>query len=93
MNKEDVVIAIAQETGLTKMKAETVLETFLRMISDTLVSGGKIQFAGFGTFECKKRAARVGRNPRTNIPVSIPERNVPVFKPSSILKIAVANGK
>ena len=61
------------------MSAEVALEAVLSIISDALVSGDKVQLVGFGTFESKERAARVGRNPRANIPVNIPAKRVPVF--------------
>lgn len=93
MNKEEMISALAQETGMTKVDSEVALEAVLRIISDALVSGDKVQFIGFGTFESKKRAARVGRNPRANVPVNIPAKRVPVFKPGSTLKAAVANSK
>lgn len=69
------------------MSAEVALEAVLSIISDALVSGDKVQLVGFGTFESKERAARVGRNPRANIPVNIPAKRVPVFKPGSIPEI------
>ena len=93
MNKEDMISALAQEAGMTKVSAEVALEAVLRIISDALVSGEKIQLVGFGTFESKERAARVGRNPKANTPVNIPAKRVPVFKPGSTLKLAVANSK
>ena len=93
MNKDGMVSALAQETGMTKVSAEIALEAVFNIISDALVSGDKVQLVGFGTFESKERAARVGRNPKANIPVSIPAKRVPVFKPGSILKSAVANSK
>ena len=67
------------------MSAEVALEAVLSIISDALVSGDKVQLVGFGTFESKERAA--------NIPVNIPAKRVPVFKPGSTLKSAVANSK
>lgn len=88
-----MISALAQETGMTKVNAEVALEAVLNIISDTLVSGDKVQIVGFGTFESKERAARVGRNPRANVPVNIPAKRVPVFKPGSTLKSAVANSK
>ena len=88
-----MISALAQETGMTKVNAEVALEAVLNIISDTLVSGDKVQIVGFGTFESKERAARVGRNPRANVPVHIPARRVPVFKPGTVLKAAVANSK
>ena len=83
-----MISALAQEAGMTKVSAEVALEAVLSIISDALVSGDKVQLVGFGTFESKERAARVGR-----IPVNIPAKRVPVFKPGSTLKSAVANSK
>lgn len=93
MNKEEMTCALAQETGMTKVSAEAALDAVLRIISDVLVSGDKIQLVGFGTFEVKERASRIGRNPRANVPVKIPAKRVPVFKPGKVLKSAVAGGK
>lgn len=93
MNKEEMTCALAQETGMTKASAEAALDAVLRIISDALVSGDKIQLVGFGTFEVKERAPRIGRNPRANVPVKIPAKRVPVFKPGKVLKSAVAGGK
>lgn len=93
MNKEEMTCALAQETGMTKVSAEAALDAVLRIISDVLVSGDKIQLVGFGTFEVKERAPRIGRNPRANVPVKIPAKRVPVFKPGKVLKSAIAGGK
>ena len=93
MNKEEMTCALAQETWMTKVSAEAALDAVLRIISDVLVSGDKIQLVGFGTFEVKERAPRIGRNPRANVPVKIPAKRVPVFKPGKVLKSAVAGGK
>lgn len=88
-----MVSELAQRAGMTKVSAEVALEAVISIISDALVSGDKVQLVGFGTFERKERAARVGRNPRANISVNIPAKRVPVFKPGSTLKSAVANSK
>ena len=88
-----MVSELAQRAGMTKVSAEVALEAVISIISDALVSGDKVQLVGFGTFESKERAARVGRNPRANIPVNIPAKRVPVFKPGSTLKSAVANSE
>ena len=59
-----MVSELAQRAGMTKVSAEVALEAVISIISDALVSGDKVQLVGFGTFESKERAARVGRNPR-----------------------------
>ena len=89
MNKEDMVSALALKTGFTKKDSEAMLEAVFGILSEALVSGDKVQIMGFGTFEVKERAPRVGRNPKANVPVHIPAKRVPVFKPGKILKSSV----
>ena len=59
-------------------------------ITAALKDGDKVQLVGFGSFEVKKRAARVGRNPKTKESIEIPASVVPVFKAGKALKDAVA---
>lgn len=89
MNKEEMVNALSYKTGFTKKDSETVLDAVFQIISDSLVSGDKIQIVGFGTFEVKERAPRVGRNPKANLPVPIPAKRVPYFTPGKVLKSLV----
>ena len=91
MNKEGLVSALSKKTGLPKISSEHVLNVLSEIITDALVSGDKVQLVGFGTFEVKSRAARTGRNPKANLPVRIPARKAPVFKPGVTLKSAVEN--
>lgn len=93
MIKEEMVIAVAQEVGCRQSVVSEVIDSLLRNITDELSKGNKVQFVGFGSFEPKQRAERVGRNPHTNEPVPIPSRIVPSFKPGARLKSAVARGK
>lgn len=86
MNKDEIVSILAQKTGLTKRDSEYALDTVFQIITDALADGRKVQVAGFGTFEVKERAPRMGRNPKANLPVPIPARLAPCFKPSKVLK-------
>ncbi len=89
MNKEDMANILAQKARLTKKDAETTLGTVFNIITEALASGTKVQIVGFGAFDVKSRAPRVGRNPKANLPVEIPARKMPVFKPGKSLKEAV----
>ncbi|HDR04949.1 MAG TPA: integration host factor subunit beta [Candidatus Marinimicrobia bacterium] len=89
MTKADIVAIIADATGLTKVETETVIDGFLSSVSAALVQGHRIDFRGFGSFSVKFRRAKVARNPGTGATVPLPERYVPVFKPSKILREAV----
>ena len=62
----------------------------MEAISEALAQGDKIQLIGFGSFEVKERAARVGRNPKTKEEIKIPASKYPVFKAGKALKDRVA---
>ncbi len=80
MNKSELIAKMAEKSGLTKKDNEAVLKAFIESVEETLESGEKVQLVGFGTFETRERAARVGRNPRTKEEIQIPASKVPVFK-------------
>jgi DNA-binding protein HU-beta len=80
VNKSELITGIAEKSKLTKKDAEAALKGFIESVEETLEKGEKVQLVGFGTFEVRKRAARIGRNPRTKEEINIPESTVPVFK-------------
>ena len=90
MNKAELISAVAEQAGLSKKDTEAVIVATLDTITAALKDGEKVQLVGFGSFEVKKRAARVGRNPQTKEAVEIPASVVPVFKAGKALKDAVA---
>ncbi|MGM9624668.1 MAG: HU family DNA-binding protein [Eubacteriales bacterium] len=89
MNKSQVIDAVAQKTGMKKKDTEAVVNAFLSTIEEALVSGEKVQLVGFGTFETKERAARVGRNPATKEAIEIPASKHPAFTAGKALKETV----
>lgn len=90
MNKAELINAVASSADVSKKDAEAVVTAALDAITAALQGGDKVQLVGFGSFEVKKRAERIGRNPRTKEPVTIPASKVPVFKAGKALKDAVA---
>ena len=88
MNKAELINAAAEKAGLSKKDTESALNAALDVIAAALADSDKIQLVGFGSFEVKSRAARIGRNPKEEI--TIPASKVPVFKPGKALKDAVA---
>ena len=90
MNKAELVAKVAEKSALSKKDSEKAVNAALEAISDELAAGGKVQLVGFGSFETKKRDARVGRNPRTKEEIKIPASRVPSFKAGKALKDAVA---
>ena len=90
MNKAELISAVAAAAEVSKKDAEAVIVATLDTITAALKEGEKVQLVGFGSFEVKKRAARIGRNPKTKESIEIPASRVPVFKPGKALKDAVA---
>lgn len=86
MNKAELITSMAEKSELTKKDAEKALKAFMESVQDSLGKGEKVQLVGFGTYEVKARAARVGRNPKTREEIQIPASKVPVFKAGKDLK-------
>ena len=89
MNKTQLLDAIVAKTGMKKKDAEAVLAATLESITDALAAGDKVQISGFGSFDVKTRAARTGRNPKTQEPITIEASKYPAFSASKTLKDAV----
>ena len=90
MNKTELVAAMAEEAGLSKKDTETAVNAVFDVIAKALADGDKVQLVGFGSFEVRSRAARVGRNPKTKETIKIAASKVPTFKPGKAFKDAVA---
>ncbi len=90
MNKAELINAAAEKAGLSKKDTEAAINAAIDAITECLASGDKVQLVGFGVFEVKARAARIGRNPKTRETINIPASKVPVFKPGKGLKDAVS---
>ena len=86
MQKREFIDRISAKTGLMKKDSERIMDALFETLQEILSEGGRLMVNGFGTFETKERAARVGHNPRTGEAVEIPAATVPVFKPSQALK-------
>lgn len=81
INKKEIIKKIVSiHTKYTQKEIGEVLDTFLNIIMDEVASGNKVSIAGFGIFESKIRAARIGHIPITNEPIDLPEKKVPGFR-------------
>jgi DNA-binding protein HU-beta len=88
MNKAELVEAVQNALGkdVTKRAADEAVEAVLNSIAKGVKNDKKVQIIGFGTFEVKERAARMGRNPKTGEAMKIGESKSVSFKPSAALK-------
>ena len=89
MNKANLIDAVAQQADLSKAAAERAVSATVETIQESLKAGDTVTLAGLGTFSVSARAERVGRNPKTGEPITVPASKVPKFKPAKGLKDTV----
>ncbi len=82
MTKADIVSEIAKTTGIEKMQVQTIVEAFMETVKDSMAADHNVYLRGFGSFIIKKRAQKVARNISKNTTITIPEHNIPAFKPA-----------
>lgn len=93
MTKTEFISEIAEKCGLSKQKATEVVDVMFESIGEAMQRGEKLQIIGFGTFEVRERAERVGRNPRTGEAMPIPATKIVKFQMGSQLKEMLAEQK
>jgi integration host factor subunit beta len=90
MNRSDIVELLADRfSHLTRRDAELAVTAILEAMSNAMARGNRIEIRGFGSFSITRRAPRLGRNPRSGEPVSVPETRAAKFKPGEALKALV----
>jgi len=89
MLKKDLVARVADVAGLTKKQAMMAVDAMLDAVADALKKGDSVLLTGFGKFEVRTRAARVGINPKTLSKINLPATKVPAFKAGKALKMVV----
>ena len=82
MTKADIVSEIAKSTGVEKVQVQAIVEAFMDSIKTSLTNKNNVYLRGFGSFIVKKRAKKVARNISKNTTITIPELNIPAFKPA-----------
>ncbi|MBU0535086.1 HU family DNA-binding protein [Patescibacteria group bacterium] len=89
MTKTDLIAKVADMAGMTKVDANKAVDAVVGAVQASLAKGEKVTWTGFGTFEVRNRAARMGRNPQTGAPLHIAASKTPAFKSGKSLKDAV----
>ena len=82
MTKADIVSEIAKSTGVEKVQVQAIVEAFMDSIKTSLTNNNNVYLRGFGSFIIKKRAQKVARNISKNTTITIPEHDIPAFKPA-----------
>ena len=89
MTKQEIIDRVSNATGLTKVETEAVMNGIMSTIIDSLAANERVELRGFGTFGIKHRMPKKARNPGTGDPIYLPERYVPTFKPSKLMRLRV----
>lgn len=89
MNKTELINAISEKSGLSKVDSKKALEAFVDSVSDALKSGDKVALVGFGTFSVKESKEREGMNPQTKEKITIAAKKSTKFKAGSELDSAL----
>ena len=86
MTKSDLVEVLTKRTNLTKKKIEALVNTIFDTMFEALVNGDRIEIRGYGSWYVKEYKSYQGRNPKTGVSVSVPEKKLPFFKVGKELK-------
>jgi integration host factor subunit beta len=86
MTKADLIDLILKKRDMTRVKAETVVNTVFESMGEALKRNERVEIRGFGTFEVRHYDAYKGRNPRTGDVIDVEEKRVPFFRVGKNLK-------
>ena len=89
MNKNELVAAVSDKCGLSRVDAQRAVDATFDAITEALRKSDDVRLVGFGTYTVSERAASEGRNPRTGEPIKIPASKQPKFKAGKALRDAI----
>ena len=92
MNKSDLTSIVSAESSLPIRKAQEIVDLVFDTMSKALVSGGRIEIRGFGSFMVRVYEGYTGRNPKTGETIAVTGKRLPFFKAGKELK-EKADGK
>ena len=91
MTKAEIVNEVAKGTGIEKVTVQTVIEATMESVKSSIIKGNPVYLRGFGSFIIKHRAQKAARNITKQTTMTIPEHDIPAFKPSKSFVNAVKN--
>ena len=89
MIKSELIIRLAQQTGLNKTDAKKAVDTIFEEIVKTLADGGRVELRNFGILSLRTRKPRIGHNPKTGEKVQVMQKQIPFFKAGKAVKQAL----
>lgn len=91
MTKADLINLISEKSGITRVKAETVVNTIFDSMAEALMRNDRIEIRGFGSFVNRDYKSYQGRNPRTGDVIDVQSKRLPFFKVGKELKEEINN--
>jgi nucleoid DNA-binding protein len=91
VTKKELIDRIADSAGHRRVQVKRVIQQFLDEIVAELGKGNRLEFRDFGVFETKLRKARKAQNPKTLMPVAVPEKRTVKFKVGRLMKQRLAD--
>jgi len=92
MTKADLINLVSDKANITRVKAETVVNTIFDSMVEALMRDDRIEIRGFGSFVNRKYSPYKGRNPRTGEIINVEEKKLPFFKVGKELKDDINSG-
>ena len=89
MTKGELVSAVAERSGLSRVEALRAIDSMVSVITAALRTGDEVKIVGFGSFLVSRRAGGQARNPRTGARVNVPASNHPKFRAGLQLRAAI----
>jgi integration host factor subunit beta len=86
MTRSDLVEKLAIEKNISNSVAEKIFTEIFKSMADTLISGGRVEIRGFGSFEVREYGAYTARNPKTGVQIEVKPKKAPFFKTGKDLK-------
>ena len=93
ITRSDFADRLRERFGLTSADSYKLIDIIFEEITESLIHGEEVKFAGFGTFKILEKNARMGRNPKTGASAVISARRVASFRPSNEFRERVATKK
>ncbi|MBQ6736601.1 MAG: integration host factor subunit beta [Alphaproteobacteria bacterium] len=83
MKRSDIIRTVQVHFRRMRLRdAAAVVDTVMESMMNSVAAGDRIEIRGFGTFQPRPRATKVGYNPVTGKPMNLPANTTILFKPS-----------
>ena len=92
MNKSQIINNLSSKTELLSSDdIERSSHAIIKLLSESLAKGDRVEIRNFGSFSTRKRQSRISRNPKTGTSVLVEAKNHPYFRASKFLKKSLNN--